>query len=176
VQGILNLMGGKIWLEPDKENGSRFYFTVPFKKPLYYLDIDEPEDLVYKLDLPQRKVLIVEDNYFNAEYLIEVFSDSGIPYVHVKTAQQALEICSKETVSVAIVNTRMNDFNAFELIRQLKKKCPGLDILAQTTYINSQEKQKAMDAGCAEYYSSPIKQELLLTKINTYMQKSIHSF
>jgi CheY-like chemotaxis protein len=47
-------------------------------------------------------------------------------------------------------------------IREMDKKIP---IIAQTAYALAGDSKKAMDAGCTDYITKPIKKEILLSKV-----------
>jgi CheY-like chemotaxis protein len=46
---------------------------------------------------------------------------------------------------------------------------PDMKIIAQTAYAADTESQKALEAGCIDYISKPIKEEQLLTIIRKYL-------
>lgn len=171
VQGLLNIMGGKIWIDSEEYNGSTFYFSLPFESVLKPDIVEDPEDNYRNLTISEYKVLIVEDNYYNTEYLREIFAGSGIPFRHTQYGQKAIEICSKELVPIILLNVRLSDMTGFELAVQLKMMNPNALILAQTTYSNKAEMEKAIHAGCVEYLSSPIKQDVLISKMNLYLKR-----
>lgn len=171
VQGLLNLMGGKIWIESEECNGSTFYFSLPFKQVVKTVSDKKAEIDFEKLNRSKFKVLIVEDNYYNTEYLQEVLDDSGITYHHTKSGQKAIEICSAEFVPIILLNLQLADMSGLELAMRIKKLSPQTQIIAQTTYVKNDEMERAISAGCAEYLSSPIKPELLISKTHTFLRK-----
>jgi len=60
----------------------------------------------------------------------------------------------------------MNGYEATQQIRHIK---PELIIIAQTAYASNTEKQKALDAGCNDYISKPIQQDLLIKMIQKHI-------
>lgn len=170
VQGLLKLIGGTIWLDQECKNGSTFYFTVPFQVKSVPKIGCEPTGEIAKNTHSQFKVLLVEDDYYTSEYLTEVFSESDIPHVLVKSGMKAVETCADGGIALMIINPRLKESNAFTTIIQVKKMFPETEIIALTTYANDQEKQRVMSAGCVDYLSSPIRQEVLLAKITARLQ------
>lgn len=56
--------------------------------------------------------------------------------------------------------------NGYKATREIKNFKPDLPIVAQTAYALSTDKEKLLEAGCDDYISKPIHQELLITLIN----------
>ena len=176
VQGILNLLGGQIWIESEECNGSTFYFNLPFDRVIKPEIAAIPDVFAQKLDQSEFKVLFVEENYYNTEYIQEIFSDSGIPFQHTKFGKKAIEICSSQIVPVVLINVRLADMTGFEAAMKIKELSPETLIIAQTTYATNEEMERAIQAGCIEYLSSPVKPDLLISKMTAYLQKSTNSY
>jgi CheY-like chemotaxis protein len=62
----------------------------------------------------------------------------------------------------------MNGYVAVKQIRQFNKE---VVIFAQTAYALAGDKEKAIEAGCNDYISKPIDNQLLLAKINKSFTK-----
>jgi CheY-like chemotaxis protein len=71
------------------------------------------------------------------------------------------------------MDIRLPDINGYEATKQIRLEKPDIKIIAQTAYASFNDKQLAMEAGCNDYISKPLKRELLLEMINRYLHKQI---
>jgi len=69
------------------------------------------------------------------------------------------------------MDIRLPDIDGYEATRLIKKQKPDLGIIAQTAYAATDEKPKALEAGCIDYISKPIDRELFLGMIKKYISK-----
>ena len=111
----------------------------------------------------------MEDDEFNAEYLFEILADTNNNVVQTRYGRKAVEICHQQEIDLVLMDIRLPDITGYEAISQIKKLKPETKIFVQTAYATAEDKQKAMDAGCDEYLSKPIRRDWLLARIKHHL-------
>jgi hypothetical protein len=118
----------------------------------------------------ENRILIVEDDEYNTDYLKEILSDLDLSVSHCIYGEKALDICRNQFVNVILMDIRLPDMPGFEFIREVRKINPGVKIIVQSSYDVSNDKERAFDAGCDEYLRKPLKSDFLLSRIKFYLQ------
>ena len=170
VKGLINLLGGEITLESEPGKGSVFSFNIGYKKiDTIHNDLLETEGIKENYFYNQT-ILIVEDEYYNAEYLKEIFSDTQLTILYAENGNEATKIAIEQDVDLVLMDIRLPDMNGYEATRQILSQKPHLKIIAQTAYASQNEKQNAINAGCIDYISKPTKQAALLNMVSKYLK------
>ncbi len=129
----------------------------------------EPE-LGFKFDWSSKKVLIVEDDVFSVEYLIEVLSETNIKTIVTKNGLEAVEIVKNTPdLSLVLMDIQlpgMSGDKATERIREFNKTIP---IIAQTAHAMSNDRERYLKAGCNDYLAKPILITDLFLKLKKYI-------
>jgi CheY-like chemotaxis protein len=60
------------------------------------------------------------------------------------------------------------DINGLEVVRKIRETNQKVVIIAQTAYAMTDDRQKALEAGCNDYIAKPIKTKVFLKKINEF--------
>lgn len=114
-------------------------------------------------------LLIAEDDITNYIYLKEVVEDYFKEIIHAMNGLEAINICKENSdISMILMDMKMPVMDGFEAAEQIKKILPQVPIIAQTAFAFSEDKVKALEAGCDEYVSKPVVSQTLIDLIEKY--------
>ncbi len=167
------LLGGKISVKSEKGKGSTFFVTIPYKSAYSNTEITSQSTIAnQKSAVGENTILIVEDeesSYLYLEALLEKF-DFNSTILHVKNGKEAVEMCKTNSkIDFVLMDIKMPIMNGYETTKRIKEFRPELPIVAQTAYSTTEDKNKAISAGCDDFISKPISKELLISMTDKYL-------
>jgi len=175
VKELVELMKGKITVTSEKGIGSQFNFCVPL--------IEAPLSRQVKMEfspnlsiLETCNVLIAEDEESNFEYLAAILEDRVALIDRAHDGQEAIKMALKSDYNVILMDIKMPVTNGLDATKTILKSRPNQLIIAQTAYAFSDEKSKAMKAGCLAYITKPIKESELLTTLSEIIYNAKKNF
>ncbi|MHC1704952.1 MAG: ATP-binding protein [Tenuifilaceae bacterium] len=168
-RGIIELMKGSIWVESDLEMGSTFYFTIPYKPTNKNCTSKESVKNI-EYNFSHKTILIVEDIDYNRDYLKEILEETNAILIFAENGATALqEFSSHPEIDVVLMDIRLPDIHGIDLTKIMKTERNSLKVIAQTAYASSDDQQKCFDAGCIDFITKPISQNLLLEMLSKYL-------
>ena len=169
VKGLISLLGGEIHLKSEVGKGSEFSFYIPNEKgKINHNKILTKKSTEAKI-LTGKTVLIVEDDLNNMEFLKEVLTTENLTIIHTESGKTAIKMALQPHIDLVLMDIRLPDINGYEATKKILSRRPLMKIIAQTAYATQEEKQKALDSGCIDYISKPIKKDILLSLIRQYL-------
>jgi two-component system sensor histidine kinase/response regulator len=160
---LVEMMGGRIWLESKPGLGTTFLFTVPVERGDGQLSQDTAPDHRSLSNIP---VLVVDDNATNRRLLADRLTGWGMrPTVAVSgAAALALLESSPEPFPLILTDVHMPAMDGFDLVEQINKlpRMNATTILMLTSGSMPGDAVRCRELGVDAYLTKPVCQSELL--------------
>ena len=122
-----------------------------------------------KLNISNLTILIVEDDSYNAAFIQEVLLNKGLTLISTEYGKEAVKIVRSQHIDLVLMDIGLPDIDGYDAIRKIKQQKPDLKIIAQTAFAASEDRFKALEAGCIDYISKPLKSKTLLSLVYKHL-------
>ncbi|MFN7917824.1 MAG: response regulator [Vicinamibacterales bacterium] len=113
-----------------------------------------------------RRILLVEDNVFNADMLSRRLKRVGFEVTVAEDGLTALAR-AKDGPDLILMDVSLPNIDGLEATRRLKSDAGtnGIPIIVLTAHAMMSDRQAALDAGCNEFETKPVEFARLIEKI-----------
>lgn len=123
--------------------------------------------------MPEKSILIVEDDFLNRRLLKKVLVENGYNVFEAKNAKEALEILKKEPIRFIVldINLGENEQDGISLGQQIKDKF-AIPFIYLTAYENPEIIGKAVSTSPYSYLTKPFKNSDLIAAVEIAIRQS----
>jgi signal transduction histidine kinase/DNA-binding response OmpR family regulator/PAS domain-containing protein len=163
---IVELMDGKIWVESEAGNGSKFIFTFKMKR-------GEGKARVFAntVNLNNIRILAVDDDPYILEYFGETAKRLGVNCDTAANGEEALAFISRNgAYHVSFVDWKMPGMDGIQLARELKAHAPANTLVIMISAAEwSAIEDDAKKAGVDKFMPKPLFQSTIAEVIDDYI-------
>jgi two-component system, sensor histidine kinase and response regulator len=173
---IVNLMGSRIDIDSQHDEGSSFQFSVPL--PIDTSKTAEQDDAGQ--NLAGKRLLIVDDNAVNREILSEFARDWNADFVATASAVEAQTVLREameaaRPFDVALIDIVMPDMDGIALAEWIGGQ-DGLDatkLVALTSFNWDRDSSASRAAGFSRFATKPVRREELARLIEGALAETV---
>ncbi len=166
---LVEIQNGKIKAQSELNKGTTISIDWELEKGnKINVQRNNSKKISEKINL--NKILIVEDNVINQNYLKGIFSKNKIEYSIANNGREAIKLCEKEVYDMILMDIRMPEMDGYEttlwIRNQDENENQKVPIVALTASALVDEKTKAIEVGMNDHLSKPYTEQQLITIIN----------
>ncbi len=174
-QAYAKMLGGKLWMEPNSPFGSCFILEIPVTEgSLRQMDSSKKAgELTDKTNAVQDAViLIAEDEETSVMYMNEILKKKYHNKMYVISGREAVETLRQHPeISLILMDIKMPEMDGYEASRKIREFNKDVVIIAQTAFALQGDREKALEAGCDDYITKPVRKEEMLELIDRHLSK-----
>jgi signal transduction histidine kinase len=171
---LVEKMDGKITIQSQVNEGSRFTVTIPYLKPNKIETVDT-EDITVKADNTPWKqdslVIVADDEEVNRLLIKIIFDNLGLAIEMTEDGEQLLEKIKTLSPNLVLTDIHMPKMDGIEVTRKLREidKFKELPIIALSADALSENKKLAEQAGVTDYLTKPLDIQKLIHLLKKYL-------
>ena len=171
---LVELMGGRIWVESTLGEGSLFAFATPFEAaPARMHPVTAPVGVDLEAPLPPLRILMAEDSPDNCTITLAYLEDTPYQITVAETGAIACRLFMEGAFDLVLMDRQMPAMDGLTATRAIRawenanNRSPT-PIIALTASALKGDRETCLAAGCTAYLTKPIKQDVLLRAIRDY--------
>ncbi|HHY27636.1 MAG TPA: PAS domain S-box protein [Desulfitobacterium dehalogenans] len=177
---LVDMMGGKIWVESEKAKGSSFCVVLKLKhcdkdaigfKPAR--NKDEPKGTS---TAGSYRILLAEDHAVNSVVITEMLKTQGHAVDVAMDGEEALALYYKNSYDVILMDIQLPRLDGIEVTKRIRES-EGVQshtpIIAITAYALKGDREGFLNAGMDEYIPKPVMMEELIMVLDRVVTKFV---
>ena len=161
---IVEALGGKIAMRPNKDGGSTFRFDIPVEEVAGMPEQQPVAAIADDAPLPQVKTLLVEDNAFNNRVATRFLARLGQTATIAVNGLEAVDMASREKFDLILMDLQMPLMDGIEAVRRIRSGTgpnAKTTVVAMTANASEEDRQRCFEVGFDGFESKPMTMDRL---------------
>ena len=182
---LVELLGGRLWVESEAGRGSCFHFNLPAEEAVAEAGTADSDMAVAPgapfeasvaddaaLAMP---VLLVEDNPVNQKVAMMLLQRRGYRTQLAENGHAALEAFAHARFSAILMDMQMPVMDGIEATREIRHmeallQVARTPIIAMTANAMEGDRERCLEAGMDDYIAKPIRADQLYTQLQRWIR------
>jgi len=122
----------------------------------------------YNGDKFLKTILIVEDTELNIELLVQLLEDDYNLLI-AKDGAQGVAMANEHKPDLILMDISLPIMDGYDATRTIRQTLTSTPIIGISAHAMSGDAEKAKAAGCNDYMTKPVDEDLLLDKLKEYL-------
>lgn len=116
-----------------------------------------------------KTILIVEDLELNIDLLTQILEEE-YQLVIATDGAQGVELARQCQPCLVLMDISLPIMDGYEATRRIRMFDQSLPIIGLSAHAMSGDEEKALAAGCTDYLTKPLDEDLLLARLKYYLE------
>lgn len=172
ARSYAEMLKGRLLVESKAGEGSVFRFELPCRIMHEEISLTGSTDNAVdkKKGAGKLDILIAEDDTLSMFLLKKFVEPISNNLYTALNGSEALKLArTSANIDLILMDIKMPVMDGYEATRQIRLFNSDVVIIAQTAFVNSEDRDKAISAGCNDFISKPIRENELFRLIQKYL-------
>jgi two-component system, cell cycle response regulator DivK len=115
-----------------------------------------------------KTILIVEDTDLNIDLLVQLLEDD-YQLLIAKDGAEGVNVAQQNNPDLILMDISLPFMDGYEATHQIRRTMPSTPIIGLSAHAMQGDEARAREAGCTDYLTKPVDEELLIKKIQEYL-------